>query len=212
MGDQPPETSVKLLMIGDSGVGKSCLLTRFATDNKQVKIESHMPTIGIDFKIKRVWLDGIQIKLQIWDTAGQERFRTMTTSYYRGSQGILLVYDITDKKSFLAIRSWVAQIKQHSDENVNMILIGNKCDKGDERNVTFTEGENLAREFKIKFFETSASDDIHVEDAFMNLAADVVNRVRGAGDAGSAGKPGGAVLDEDNITVAKPGRRSGGCC
>ncbi len=115
-----------------------------------------MPTIGIDFKIKRVVLDGNKVKLQIWDTAGQERFRTMTTSYYRGSQGILLVYDITDKKSFTAIRSWIAQIKQvflyskihvyfflisekvvirskHSDANVNMILVGNKCDRQDDR-------------------------------------------------------------------------------
>ena len=85
---------------------------RFSQDNKKAKVESHMPTIGIDFKIKRVVLDGNKVKLQLWDTAGQERFRTMTTSYYRGSQGILLVYDITDKKSFTAIRSWVAQIKQ----------------------------------------------------------------------------------------------------
>jgi small GTP-binding protein len=85
---------------------------RFSQDNKKAKVESHMPTIGIDFKIKRVVLDGNKVKLQIWDTAGQERFRTMTTSYYRGSQGILLVYDITDKKSFTAIRSWIAQIKQ----------------------------------------------------------------------------------------------------
>jgi Ras-related protein Rab-8A len=129
---------------------------RFSQDNKKAKVESHMPTIGIDFKIKRVVLDGNKVKLQIWDTAGQERFRTMTTSYYRGSQGILLVYDITDKKSFTAIRSWIAQIKQvflyskihvyfflisekvvirskHSDANVNMILVGNKCDRQDDR-------------------------------------------------------------------------------
>lgn len=190
------EIAIKLLMIGDSGVGKSCLLMRFSTENKNAKVESHMPTIGIDFKIKRVVLDGAKVKLQIWDTAGQERFRTMTTSYYRGSQGILLVYDITDKKSFLAIRSWVAQIRQHSDANVNMILIGNKADKNDERMVSYGEGESLAKEFNINFFETSAVENMNVEECFLNIASDVATRVGGGKEAAVR------VAGKDKLTIS----------
>lgn len=208
------EIAVKLLMIGDSGVGKSCLLVRFSQDNKKAKVESHMPTIGIDFKIKRVVLDGNKVKLQIWDTAGQERFRTMTTSYYRGSQGILLVYDITDKKSFTAIRSWIAQIKQHSDANVNMILVGNKCDRQDDRCVSTKEGESLAREFKIKFFETSAVQDLAVDDCFMSIAADVVNRINGGGGSSGGGGGGnensGIVLQAEDDSGPKSDRKR--CC
>ena len=119
---------IKLLMIGDSGVGKTCLLLRYANDSFS---PTFITTIGIDFKIKNVDIDGTRIKLQIWDTAGQERFRTITTSYFRGAQGILLVYDVTDRRSFESIRNWISQIQQHADVHVNKILVGNKCDMTD---------------------------------------------------------------------------------
>jgi len=106
---------IKLLMIGDSGVGKSCLLLRFSDDSFTT---SFITTIGIDFKIKAVEIDGKRVKLQIWDTAGQERFRTITTAYYRGAMGILLVYDITDEQSFLNIRNWIRNIEQHATDSV----------------------------------------------------------------------------------------------
>merc|ERR1711896_11775 len=123
----------KLLLIGDSGVGKSCLLLRFADDTYT---ETYISTIGVDFKIRTVEMEGKVIKLQIWDTAGQERFRTITTSYFRGAQGILLVYDVTDRGSFNSIRNWVGQIQQHADVHVNKILIGNKCDMTDDKVVS----------------------------------------------------------------------------
>ncbi|KAJ1416552.1 small GTPase superfamily, partial [Ochromonadaceae sp. CCMP2298] len=128
--DNAFDMQIKLLMIGDSGVGKTCLLLRYANDSFS---PTFITTIGIDFKIKNIQLDGKRIKLQIWDTAGQERFRTITTSYFRGAQGILLVYDVTDRNSFISIRNWVAQIQMHADVNVNKILIGNKCDVQDQR-------------------------------------------------------------------------------
>jgi len=121
---------IKLLLIGDSGVGKSCLLLRFSDDSFT---PSFITTIGIDFKIRTIDLDGKRIKLQIWDTAGQERFRTITTAYYRGAMGILLVYDVTDEKSFGNIRNWIRNIEQHATESVNKILIGNKCDMVDKK-------------------------------------------------------------------------------
>jgi Ras-related protein Rab-8A len=155
------------------GVGKTCLLLRYANESFS---PTFITTIGIDFKIKNIALGGKRIKLQIWDTAGQERFRTITTSYFRGAQGILLVYDVTDRQTFLSIRNWVQQIQVHADVNVNKVLIGNKCDMED-RSVDTEEGAALAQEYEIKFFETSAKQDLYVEDAFLAIATDVKNRL-----------------------------------
>jgi len=168
------DMQIKLLMIGDSGVGKTCLLLRYAN---AAFSQTFITTIGIDFKIKNITLDGKRIKLQIWDTAGQERFRTITTSYFRGAQGILLVYDVTDRNSFNSIRNWVSQIQQHADVHVNKILIGNKCDMMDERTVSNEEGKKLADEYGIPFFETSAKNDINVETAFVSIAREVKDRL-----------------------------------
>merc|ERR1712083_1266763 len=120
----------KLLLIGDSGVGKSCLLLRFADD---IYTESYISTIGVDFKIRTVELDGKTIKLQIWDTAGQERFRTITSSYYRGAHGIIIVYDITDVESFNNVRQWLFEIDRFASEHVNKLLVGNKSDLDQKR-------------------------------------------------------------------------------
>nr|KJB62381.1 hypothetical protein B456_009G424200 [Gossypium raimondii] len=125
---------IKLLLIGDSGVGKSCLLLRFSDGSFTT---SFITTIGIDFKIRTIELDGKRIKLQIWDTAGQERFRTITTAYYRGAMGILLVYDVTDESSFNNIRNWIRNIEQHASDNVNKILVGNKADMDESKRVCF---------------------------------------------------------------------------
>jgi len=165
---------IKLLLIGDSGVGKSCLLLRFSDDSFT---PSFITTIGIDFKIRTIELDGKRIKLQIWDTAGQERFRTITTAYYRGAMGILLVYDVTDDKSFANIRNWIRNIEQHASENVNKILIGNKCDLVDKKMIDTSKGKALADEYAIRFMETSAKNSINVEDAFITLAKDIKKRL-----------------------------------
>merc|ERR1712166_432399 len=151
---------IKLLLIGDSGVGKSCLLCRYSEDIFHNKF---ITTIGIDFKIRATELDGKKIKLQIWDTAGQERFRTITQAYYRGAMGILLVYDVTDEKSFQNIRSWMRNIEQHANTEVVKVLLGNKCDMKQKRAVKHEEGENLAKEYGIDFFETSAKDKINID-------------------------------------------------
>jgi Ras-related protein Rab-8A len=165
---------VKLLLIGESGVGKTCLLLRYANESFS---PTFITTIGIDFKIKNIQVDNKRIKLQIWDTAGQERFRTITTSYFRGAQGILLVYDVTDRHSFIAIKTWSQQIKLHADSEVNKILLGNKCDQKEHRQVSYEEGESLAKSQNMKFFETSAKTDINVEEAFLSIARDVKDRL-----------------------------------
>jgi Ras-related protein Rab-8A len=196
------DMQIKLLMIGDSGVGKTCLLLRYANDSFS---PTFITTIGIDFKIKNIHLDGKRIKLQIWDTAGQERFRTITTSYFRGAQGILLVYDVTDRNSFISIRNWVAQIQMHADVNVNKILIGNKCDCQD-RAISYEEGESLAREYKIHFYETSAKMDLNVEKSFVTIATDVKNRLIADGGTGGSASAGQRLA---NPNQAQPRTR---CC
>lgn len=180
----PTIITVKLLMIGDSGVGKTCLLLRYANDSFS---PTFITTIGIDFKIKNIQLGGKRIKLQIWDTAGQERFRTITTSYFRGAQGILLVYDVTDRPSFQAIRNWISQIQMHADVNVNKVLIGNKCDIDERRAVTYDEGAALAEEYNIPFFESSAKLDTNVEKAFVTIATNVKERLLVDGASASTG-------------------------
>jgi len=133
---------IKLLLIGDSGVGKSCLLLRFCDD---AWTPSFITTIGIDFKIRTIELDGKRIKLQIWDTAGQERFRTITTAYYRGAMGILLVYDVTDERSFHNIRTWHANIEQHASDGVNKILIGTNRIGAKRKLLLKTKGDSWPR-------------------------------------------------------------------
>jgi small GTP-binding protein len=177
----------KLLIIGESGVGKTCLLLRFTDDSFTA---NHLTTIGIDFKIKIINLEEKQIKLQIWDTAGQERFRTITKTYYKGAHGIILTYDVTDENSFKNIRNWVKQIEQNAQTNVCKILVGNKCDRED-RKISYEEGAKLASEFKMQFFETSAKSNYNVNETFTYLTKEILNT--------SDPKP-----ITDNINFAKP--------
>ncbi|KAK3752561.1 hypothetical protein QZH41_013421 [Actinostola sp. cb2023] len=218
----------KLLLIGDSGVGKTCVLFRFSEDAfnatfistiggycshdlcrseipASFNFKESRPTFssrwliilcfsGIDFKIRTIELDGKKIKLQIWDTAGQERFRTITTAYYRGAMGIMLVYDITNDKSFENIKNWIRNIEEHASQDVEKMVLGNKCDMDDRRQVSKDRGEqvsgtilvyftnytyctvyhiHLAVEYGIKFMETSAKASINVEEAFFTLARDI---------------------------------------
>ncbi|CAG2108537.1 unnamed protein product [Medioppia subpectinata] len=164
----------KLLLIGDSGVGKSCLLLRFADDTYT---ESYISTIGVDFKIRTIELDGKTIKLQIWDTAGQERFRTITSSYYRGAHGIIVVYDVTDLESFNNVKQWLQEIDRYACDNVNKLLVGNKCDLTAKKVVEFAAAKEFAENLGIPFLETSAKSATNVEQAFLTMAAEIKARM-----------------------------------
>jgi Ras-related protein Rab-1A len=160
----------KLLLIGDSGVGKSCLLLRFADDTYT---ESYISTIGVDFKIRTIELESKTIKLQIWDTAGQERFRTITSSYYRGAHGIIIVYDVTEQDTFNNVKQWLQEIERYASENVQKLLVGNKCDLTAKKVVDFSAAKEYADQIGIPFLETSAKNATNVEQAFMTMAAEI---------------------------------------
>jgi len=158
----------KILLIGDSSVGKSCILGRFCDNNFN---NNFLSTIGVDFKLKNVELEDTIVKLQIWDTAGQERFRNITRSYYRGAHGIIFVYDITNQTSFSNINQfWLKEVERYSSENVYKILVGNKIDKQSDRVVPTEDGKALADSLGIEFVETSAKDSTNINETFEKIA------------------------------------------
>ena len=133
---------MKVIIIGDSSVGKTCLLLRY-TENEFCAL--HMPTIGIDFKVKIVDVAKKRVKLQLWDSAGQERFRTITQSYYQNAMGIILAFDVTSESSFISVVTWMKQIKDHAKPDVSIVLVGNKADS-DQRKISYNRGLELASE------------------------------------------------------------------
>jgi len=196
-----------LVLIGDSGVGKSCLLLRFADDKWT---DSYISTIGVDFKIRTIELDGKTIKLQIWDTAGQERFRTISSTYYRGAHGIIVVYDVTNMESFNNVKRWLTEIDKYARENVNKLLVGNKLDMGELkdgqslRQVSLEKGKEFANNLEIPFLETSAKTGTFVDTAFLMMAHEIKNKmmhVQGLSNSNS----GGTDLN------SREGKKSG-CC
>eukprot|EP00249_Psilotum_nudum_P025672 c30435_g1_i1 orf=446-1075(-) len=163
----------KLLLIGDSGVGKSSLLLRFTSDT----FDDLSPTIGVDFKLKLMTLQGKRLKLTIWDTAGQERFRTLTSSYYRGAQGIILVYDVTRRDTFTNLSDiWLKEVELYSThQDCIKMLVGNKVDKDSERVVSKQEGIAFARQYGCLFLECSAKTRVNVQQCFEELVLKVLD-------------------------------------
>ena len=158
----------KVLLLGDSSVGKTCFLVKYA---ENIFNEQHITTVGLDYRVKEIVLkSGKHVKLQIWDTAGQDRFRAITKNYYKGANGILVIYDVTNEKSYINIKTWISQIKDSASPNVLVCIVGNKIDKKEERKVSEENGKKLADEYGFPFVETSAKDGININETFEDLA------------------------------------------
>ncbi|CAH3193740.1 unnamed protein product [Porites evermanni] len=168
------DVACKVMLLGDSGVGKTCVLVRFK--DGAFLSGSFISTVGIDYKNKVVDVDGTRVKLQIWDTAGQERFRSITHAYYRDSQALLLLYDVTSETSFENIRAWLSEIYEYASSDVIIMLLGNKADLTNQRVISREQGEQLAKTHNVAFMETSAKSGLNVDLAFMAVARDMKHR------------------------------------
>ncbi|KAL5542914.1 hypothetical protein UlMin_010624 [Ulmus minor] len=164
----------KIVIIGDSAVGKSNLLSRYARNEFNMHSKA---TIGVEFQTQSMDIDGKEVKAQIWDTAGQERFRAVTSAYYRGAVGALVVYDITRRTTFDSIGRWLDELKTHSDTTVAQMLVGNKRDLENIRDVSVDEGKSLAEQEGLFFMETSALDSTNVKKAFELVIKEIYNNV-----------------------------------
>jgi len=166
--------NAKILLIGNSSVGKSSILLRFS-DETWLSEDESSATIGVDFRVSKMDVRGKKVKLSIWDTAGQERFRTITSSYYRGAQGIILVYDVANRESFEALPKWFSELETYVSPNVVKIVVGNKVDKEFSRQVTTEEGRAFAQRMGTLFVESSAKTKVGVQDTFRELVEKIVD-------------------------------------
>eukprot|EP00800_Vazella_pourtalesii_P001447 TRINITY_DN1131_c0_g1_i1.p1 TRINITY_DN1131_c0_g1~~TRINITY_DN1131_c0_g1_i1.p1 ORF type:complete len:205 (+),score=49.51 TRINITY_DN1131_c0_g1_i1:94-708(+) len=195
----------KVVVIGDAGVGKTCVVKRYCDGGFS---DTGIPTIGVDFSIKTLKIGPKTLKFQIWDTAGQERFRTITHSYYRSADAVIIVYDITSHESFQSINMWLQEIQRYCGVSVFKVLIGNKSDKLESRQVQKEDGTAVAEKDNMPFFETSAKENSGIDQLFHNLGEQLL-----AQQVGKL-KPGG--LERGNVlkgeTVSVTGEKSWGCC
>lgn len=209
----------KIVMIGDSGVGKSCILLRFADDKFN---ENFYATIGVDFRFKNITIDNKSVKLQIviiiyyyiifiqWDTAGQERFKTITSAYYRGAHGVIIVYDVSDKKTFGHIKDWIEDINKYTDSNPIKLIVGNKCDLVNEKQVTEEDKNLLKKQTGIDIIETSAKNSFKITEAMEMITKKLMERnIQGPQS------PNGTVTQNEkgiSLEEAKKSNDENNCC
>eukprot|EP01118_Nematostelium_gracile_P011802 TRINITY_DN424_c0_g1_i1.p1 TRINITY_DN424_c0_g1~~TRINITY_DN424_c0_g1_i1.p1 ORF type:complete len:223 (-),score=50.63 TRINITY_DN424_c0_g1_i1:124-792(-) len=190
----------KVVLIGDSGVGKSNLLSRFTRNDFSAESKS---TIGVEFATRQITVQGKVIKAQIWDTAGQEKYRAITSAYYRGAVGALLVYDITRNPTFEHLERWLSELLDHADKDIKVMLVGNKCDLEKMRTVSSDQATEFAQKHKLSLIETSAFDQTNVEQAFTEILRQIYEAV-------ASKRPGGAdsSSSESETPIVRPGREN----
>ena len=204
------EQLYKIIIIGDSGVGKSNILGRYLTNTFKQDTKS---TVGVEFGSKKVTVNGVNIKLQIWDTAGQERYRAITSAYYKGSKGCFIVYDITSTQTFEDVEKWYEEINKSGDKGISIVLVGNKCDLEDERKVSVEMGEEKARNLNCPFFETSALNNTQIEKIFQVISEDIYSKNKNEKKDDEDDDDYDIVQEEKNINIntdTKPPQKT--CC
>ena len=213
MEGSEPDFLLKIVLIGDSGVGKTNLLSRFARDQFNPDSKS---TIGVEFATKTLEIEGKTVKAQIWDTAGQERYRAITSAYYRGAIGALLLYDITASLTFNSLSRWLQELRENADSNIVVMLVGNKCDLQELRAVSKDEGIGFAQQETLLFIETSARDATNVNEAFTQLITEIVHKLskqnltQESNEAvGKAPRPGVSITPGPSQDAPK---KKDGCC
>lgn len=202
----------KVVLIGDSGVGKSNLLSRFTRGEFNLDSKS---TIGVEFATRSINVDGKTVKAQIWDTAGQERYRAITSAYYRGAVGALLVYDIAKHATYVNVTRWLKELRDHADSNIVIMLVGNKSDLKHLRAVPTEEAKAFASENGLSFIETSALDASNVESAFQNILTEIYRIVsnKALESADNPIKPsGGGSISIEPSADNSVGAKSSNCC
>lgn len=203
----------KVVLIGDSGVGKSNLLSRFTRNEFNLESKS---TIGVEFATRSIQVDGKTIKAQIWDTAGQERYRAITSAYYRGAVGALLVYDIAKHLTYENVERWLRELRDHADANIVIMLVGNKCDLRHLRAVSTDKAKTFAEQNNLSFIETSALDSTNVETAFHNILTEIYRIVsqKTLPDPGSSGSrpEDGSTIDIGSTVNNENGGNKKPCC
>ncbi|CAN6333567.1 unnamed protein product [Urochloa humidicola] len=202
----------KMVLIGDSGVGKSNILSRFTRNHFSLDSKS---TIGVEFATKSLQMEGKTIKAQIWDTAGQERYRAITSAYYRGAVGALLVYDITKRQSFDNVHRWLRELRDHADSSIVIMMVGNKSDLTHLRAVSEDEGKALAEKEGLFFLETSAMEAVNVEEAFQTIISEVYGIVNRKALAAKEAAASAAPLPSQGKTISidsTAGNTKRACC
>ncbi|XP_068726974.1 ras-related protein Rab-3-like [Montipora capricornis] len=188
----------KILIIGNSGVGKTSCLLRFTNDSFKSGV---LPTTGIDFRSKVAVWNGKQVHLQIWDTAGQERYKTITTAYYRGAAGFIIMYDIRNESSFQAVQDWLTQVETHSGPDAEIVLVGNMNDMEKDREVASERGKQLAEKFGIEFLETSAKHNINVERVFERLVDIILTKMAESSETVDGPEPATVKLSDNPVQI-----------
>lgn len=168
-----PDVKLQLIIIGDSGVGKTSFMDRFVDCTPEFR-QSFNPTVGIDFKVKTIVVDDKRVKLQIWDTAGQEKFNSITTAYYRSARGAIIMYDVTRPPTFKSLEKWFQLMSEHGRGDVEVAVVGNKCDLSSDKKVDSRQGETTATRLGCHFYESSAKDNLNIENVFMGLVRNIL--------------------------------------
>ena len=207
--NEDPDYLLKIVLIGDSGVGKTSILSRFARD--QFNPDSKT-TIGVEFATKTLHVDGKVVKAQIWDTAGQERYRAITSAYYRGALGALILYDITTSTSFNDLDRWLKELRDNTEPNIVIMLVGNKSDMDNLRSVPITDGQSYAEKENLLFIETSAKAATQVNEAFTRLIEEIVRNTSSENLVDNSASKSVIAPQKSGVAVQKTSEEKKGCC